>query len=183
MPNWRNQIGYALSIFGIIVVALLLQTSVFSFFPLYGVYPNVTLVVVISFGLLRGPYSGLAFGFFTGLLTDVLSGQLIGLGGLICACLGLIAGQGGVRLVRESLFPAVVFCVFGTFGYVLAYTLGTSAFGIPLPIVPSIVNLAPPLIVYNTVIICCVHPGLRRLLPVLERLLFSSRSHPPVHHS
>ena len=63
----------------LIIIAFLLQSTLFSRFTVAGITPNLLLIVVASIGFLSGRRRGLIAGFFAGLLFDVFFGSVYGL--------------------------------------------------------------------------------------------------------
>ncbi len=55
----------------LIVLAVTLQTAVFSLFSINGVVPNLALIVVVAASIARGPAFGASVGFAAGLLLDL----------------------------------------------------------------------------------------------------------------
>ena len=76
----------------IILVAYLLQCSVFPALEIAGVKPNLMLIVTASFGFMRGPREGMIVGFASGLLIDIQYGDMIGFYALIYLITGYING-------------------------------------------------------------------------------------------
>ncbi len=76
----------------IIIAAYLLQTAVFPSLEIAGIKPNFMMIVTASFGFMRGPREGMLVGFFSGLLTDIQSGEMIGFYALIYLLAGYING-------------------------------------------------------------------------------------------
>ena len=66
-----------------IIVCFLLQCTVFKALAIASISPNLLIVVVASFGFMRGKKEGLFVGFFAGLLLDVMFGSVIGFYALI----------------------------------------------------------------------------------------------------
>ena len=78
--------------FIIIVLALLLQTTIFRKLALSDVVPNLLLVVTVTYGYLRGRTSGLLVGFLCGLLLDSAYGSVIGLYAFMMMTIGFLIG-------------------------------------------------------------------------------------------
>ena len=76
----------------IILVAYLLQCSVFPALEIAGVKPNLMLIVTASFGFMRGPREGMFVGFASGLLIDIQHGDMIGFYALIYLAAGFVNG-------------------------------------------------------------------------------------------
>ena len=66
-----------------IIILYLLQTTVFQWFSLAGVTPNLLLILTVSIGFMRGQKEGVIVGFFSGLLIDLTLGDVIGICALI----------------------------------------------------------------------------------------------------
>ena len=84
----RRLLLYLFSLF----VLFLLQISLPVFMPFTALKPNLLLILVSAFGLLRGERTGLLLGFLSGLLIDLLFGDVVGLYALIYMFLGFIVG-------------------------------------------------------------------------------------------
>ncbi len=57
----------------ILIVTLVLQTSFLSRFHLFGLVPNLMLILIISFTFFKRIYEAYIFAFFAGLVLDILS--------------------------------------------------------------------------------------------------------------
>lgn len=62
----------------LILAAFLLQNNIFAAIPIIRTVPNLMLLVTVSLGLLHGKLTGLAVGFFAGLMMDMFGGTLFG---------------------------------------------------------------------------------------------------------
>lgn len=78
-----------------VVVALVLQTSVFSHLTWRGVGPDVVLLVVVAGGLARGAQFGMVLGFAAGLLVDLAppADHVAGRWALALLLVGYVAGR------------------------------------------------------------------------------------------
>ena len=61
-------------LFMIIAVCFILQCTVFQSLALANIAPNLLIIVVSSFGFMRGRTEGMWIGFFCGLLVDIFFG-------------------------------------------------------------------------------------------------------------
>lgn len=75
-----------------IVIAFLLQSTVFDRLSFANVRPDLLIIVTASFGFMRGRKEGMAVGFACGLLADIFWGGLIGFYTLIYTVLGYLNG-------------------------------------------------------------------------------------------
>lgn len=78
--------------FVFILLAFLMQTTIFKLIALADVVPNIMLVVTISYAYLRGRTSGLMIGFTCGLMLDMMYGSVIGLYAFIFMTIGFLVG-------------------------------------------------------------------------------------------
>ena len=61
-------------LFIIISICYFLQTTTFQTLSFANIAPNLLIIVVASFGLMRGKKEGMYIGFFSGLLIDIFCG-------------------------------------------------------------------------------------------------------------
>lgn len=155
---WRVRTLRVVVYAALLVGVLVLQTAAFSFLPFYGVHPDLTLLVVLSLGFLRGPAVGSALGAAGGFLSDMLTGQFIGLDAVIMSLLGCLAGLVGTRLVVEKLYVPVGLSAVATPLHLFLYAIGVAAFGSRLPFLEGFATLVWPLIAYNALAMIAVHP-------------------------
>ena len=80
-------------LFIIVTVCFLLQTTIFPSLTFANIAPNLLLIVVASFGLMRGKKEGLWIGFFCGLLIDIFCGFYLGVYALLYMYIGYINGM------------------------------------------------------------------------------------------
>ena len=79
-----------ITVFLIIAVCYLLQSTVFQALSFASISPNLMIVVVSAFGFMRGKKEGLWIGFFTGLLLDIFTGSILGFYALLYMYVGYI---------------------------------------------------------------------------------------------
>lgn len=89
-----------LTVFLIIVVCYLLQSSVFQAISFASITPNLMIVVVSAFGFMRGKKEGLWIGFFCGLILDIFIGSVIGFYALLYMFIGYVNG-----FFRKLFYP------------------------------------------------------------------------------
>lgn len=97
-------------VFGVLLLILivLFETSVLPFFPVFGTQPNLLLVILLALQFLGFSQESYYAAFFGGILSDLLAGNLFGLGSLT-----LLLLSGAVGLVRRfaSASPLILLLI------------------------------------------------------------------------
>jgi rod shape-determining protein MreD len=105
----------------IVVVAVILQVSFFSFLSILGATPYIVPVVIVSLGLLGGGVVGAVCGFVAGLLIDSLLLQTLGVSSLVLLSIGYLAGRYREGFeIRNGIVPALLaggFTLIGAAGF------------------------------------------------------------------
>lgn len=150
-----------------ILIAYLLQSTLFSVLSLGGVGPNMLLILTASFGFMRGHKEGMFVGFISGLIIDVLFGGIIGFYALLYTVIGYLNGFFTSIFYPEDIkLPMVlitsselIYCIFIYFFMFLVQ--GKTHFGY------YFVHIILPEIVYTILATLIVYKG---ILFVDERL-------------
>jgi rod shape-determining protein MreD len=82
-----------LKLAGILLAAVVLQVSFFSYLEFFGTTPDITPVVVGGLGLLGGGVVGAVCGFAAGMTLDATLLQTLGVSSLILLSIGYLAGR------------------------------------------------------------------------------------------
>ncbi|MDK2800737.1 MAG: rod shape-determining protein MreD [Clostridiales bacterium] len=101
----------------ILVITYVLQSTVLQYIELWNIKPNLIVMLVIYFALLRGNVEGGIVGLFGGMLLDILSGKVFGLYALIGMYIGVLAGNFNKRFFKENYLVALLF----TFIFTIIY--------------------------------------------------------------
>lgn len=80
----------------------ILQTSVFRFIAFGNTVPNLLLIAVVFYGLMRGEYSGIIAGFFCGLLMDIFFMNYIGFHAFIYMYIGFFNGKLSKYIIEKD---------------------------------------------------------------------------------
>ncbi|MCX6160645.1 MAG: rod shape-determining protein MreD [Ignavibacteriae bacterium] len=117
----------------ILLALILLQKSFISVIALskLNITPDIVLIAVIYIGIKEGKIGGSVYGFFAGLLLDILSGSFVGLLALAYTVSGFVAGffkTEGDRFLSKYNFLLVTFIcsLISCFLYYGLYSQGTS---------------------------------------------------------
>ena len=80
------------TLFFIICICFLLQTTVFKALTFANISPNLLIIAVSSFGFMRGKKEGMAVGFISGIFIDVFWGNSLGFNMLLYTVIGYMNG-------------------------------------------------------------------------------------------
>jgi rod shape-determining protein MreD len=157
----------------LIIATALLQTSVLSRFALGGLTPDLMLLAVVSWSLLRGFESGLPLALAGGLVLDLLCGGPFGALTVSLVLASAVTSLSQRGFSRESLWLPMVGAGLGTLVYDGAYwlllqTLGRSGGG-----TVGLMQVAVPGMFLNGLVMYPVYGLLRRLH---QRTLFGRAS-------
>lgn len=147
-----------LSILLVIIVIFMLQIYVIDNRTLFGVKPNLILILVISVSLWYGLYVGSFFAFAIGLLTDMIFGNTFGLFTISYTIVGVIIGYFNYNYRKENKNSLVYVALFATvifeFSQSIIYLLITHEFinifyFLKQIIIASLLNICLSYILYS----------------------------------
>jgi len=141
----------------LIFVALILQTTAFNYLTIYGVKPDLILILVILNGFLRGTREGAFLGFSAGLLQDLVSGGVFGLNALTKLVAGYLAGVGEGRLYRENRVIAAGLTWLCTLGAQLIFYILLLLVDVSVPLVKALVYVIIPTAFYNALVVLIIY--------------------------
>lgn len=94
---------------GILGVLLLLQTTLLSYFVIYGTKPDVILVVFVVLATLNGSFISQIVGFVMGLALDIVSLSPLGFHAFLFSLAGYLFGLGSGKIYFDPLvIPALL---------------------------------------------------------------------------
>ena len=93
-----------ISVILIVVICFLLQSTLFSALSFASISPNLLIVVVSSFGFMRGRKEGMWIGLFCGVLMDIFFGEIPGFYTLLYLLIGYVNGMFPMILILGSDF-------------------------------------------------------------------------------
>lgn len=161
----KRALAYALLILGVFLV----QNNVFAASPLVITVPNLLLILVFSFGFMRGSFEGMLIGFVCGLLTDLFFGSTIGLSALIFAVLGYGIGFLGRTYYTEYVSLPLLLCLISD----LVYLLGVYVFAILLAggrgFIPYLTKIVLPEMLYTGLMAILLYPLFRQVEKGISR--------------
>ena len=112
----------------VVFVAAMLQGVLVTSIVIGGGAADLLLVVVVALGMLRGSVPGAVYGFFGGLVLDLLTLNTLGLTSLVLTLAGFWAGRyaettGAGRRLAPLIAVGVITALAGFFAFVLHYLL------------------------------------------------------------
>ena len=111
-----------LVLFLIISICFVLQTTTLKSISIAGIVPNLLIIVVSAFGLMRGKTEGMYIGFFSGLLVDIFCGFYLGIYALLYMYVGYLTGLFQKRFYPEDItLPLLIISVSDFFTNLIIY--------------------------------------------------------------
>jgi len=116
-----------LRIFLLAVVALvnlIAQTTLWPELAILGVVPDTAIILIVSYGMLRGEIEGALFGLAVGLVADIFTGVHVGTYALMGFVMGYVSGKPFRDYFKDNFFlPFFVVVVMVVVGQLLTYLI------------------------------------------------------------
>ena len=151
----------------VLLIAVLLQSLSGPLMLLFGSRPDIPLIVVVAWAMLRGSTEGAIVGFIGGVLLDSVSYTPFGLNGALLGILGYSTGLVETGLYRGNMPIFLAAGALATLVYHAAEFLGLQAFRVPMPPLETLAQLAIPAAVANAVLLLPVFLLCRRVVRAL----------------
>ncbi|MFZ5647054.1 MAG: rod shape-determining protein MreD [Bacillota bacterium] len=155
-----------MSLFALVLfmgLAIFTQVTLLNFFPVFGVKPDLLLILVVLNAFHKGCREGALAGFLGGLMADLAVGSYIGMNALVLMAAGYMVGLVESKLYKDSTVIIVVLTFISSlFTQFLTYIL-LSSMG---------VSIAPGVAMFRVVIPTAVYTAV--LVPVFCRWFFRS---------
>ncbi len=153
----------------LILAVFFLQNNIFAASSLILTVPNIMLILVFSFGFMRGSTDGMCIGFACGLLLDIFFSQTIGFSALIYTLLGYAIGLLGQLYYTEFVDMPLLLCLISD----LLYHIGVFLFAFVLngqyDFGAYLTGIILPELLYTALLTLVLYPLLRRADAVIER--------------
>lgn len=121
-----------------LIVFAFMQATIFPNSELIGIFPDVTLVIILVWSAVRGVREGLLWAFLVGILLDTLALDPLGANALALLPVVLLGAFSGRAFFHSSLIVPILACVIATFLHALVLLLVRSAGGMSISIVPLV---------------------------------------------
>ncbi len=159
----------------IVMLAFILQNTVFATLSLNGVKPNILLIITVFFGFAGSMNNGMITGFFSGLLCDIFFGSYIGVYSFLFMILGGFSGLMAKGFYQDDMiFPYVTIILsdglFGLMCYVFMFLLrGRFVFA------DYLYGVIVPEILYTLLLSLLLFPVLHKFNNFLEMLAMKEK--------
>lgn len=150
-------------IFFMVLIAFILQSTVFKHLSIAATSPNLLLILAVSFGLMCGKGIGMYTGFLCGMIIDLFYGSPFGLNALIYMWVGYLNGFLYKVFFDEDIKVPLVLVTISDFAYGCAiYIIGFLLRG-RLNFGGYLVSVIIPEAVYTVVITLLIYRLLYRI--------------------
>ncbi|MEA5074922.1 MAG: rod shape-determining protein MreD [Coriobacteriia bacterium] len=157
MTRWGTTAGALLG-------AFVLQVMIAPHISVFGVTPNLLLLVVITLAFVEGSSAGATAGFIAGLLMDLLSAGPIGAWALVMTVTGYLSGSLRQNLFAEGWLAPVTVGIIAALVADFAYLVVVTVIGVGPAFWQALGRLVLPRALYNAVLVMLAYPWLARFL-------------------
>ena len=160
-----------------IVLTYILQTTLMPEITVFGVQPDLSLIIICSIAFLFGSTSGGVVGFFLGIMLDFYYGRSIGINALLFLYIGVFLGSFNKKVFKDNYLVILVFMIFTTFLYeTILYFYVAFVYSQQVDLLVMLSNIGI-VILLNSIISFFVYPILLKINLGLEidRNIFSKR--------
>lgn len=152
-----------ISMFLMIIICFILQTSVFSNLKLTNIMPNLLIILTAASGCMYGRGLGMFTGFFCGLLADLFYGDIIGISIFIFVLTGYAAGMSHKLYIKEDLAVPLTVIAFSDLVYGFLYYICFFLLRGRLDILSYIMHVMIPEMFYTIIIGIIIYNFMRWL--------------------
>lgn len=154
--------------FALLIALVLLQTSVVpqiaaASLPALNVRPDLVLIVVTAWSLLRGAQEGMLWALIAGVAADIVSGAPFGMSTLPLLLVSFGAGLSQRSIFRFDLVIPILVIPVATLIYRASMLAWLKAFGWPVTWAQGLSPIILPTIVVNTLLMPVVYWSLRQV--------------------
>lgn len=142
----------------VLVPLAVLQSSVFSRISVFGGAPNLVVLSVLIWAIVRGSLEGVFCGFVGGLFYDFANGGPIGISALALVTVAAIVGAGGRAVFRSNLLLPLILVFAATMLYVLISGFLLATLHYPTDWRTAVVDVAIPSAIANALFALLIYP-------------------------
>ena len=153
----------------VIVTLLLVQVTLLTRVRIFGVMPDIMLLLAISAGIIGGPSVGAVVGFGSGMAIDLFLQTPMGLSALVFSLVGYVVGLVQANILRSAWWIPVLTAALASVAAVVLFALAAAVVGEPETVSPRLILIAAVVAVDNAL-----------LAPVLIRVVQWAMAREPV---
>lgn len=144
----------------LLLAVALLQSTVMPYLKVFGVMPNLMLLAVVAWTLLRGPGEGIVWGFLGGIFVDLLSRAPLGLSALALVFVSYLSSFAEQTLYRNHPALPLIVVLIVTPIYDIAVLVLLRLTGQAVDWLVSLLYFTLPATVIHVVLMLAVYHGL-----------------------
>lgn len=140
-------------------VALILQTTVINRFGIFGVFPNLIVIVAFLNSMASNSFDSVIYGFVCGFSLDLLSGKIIGLNAILVTYISFLITYINNKFVymKSATVFIVIFLMttlYQSLFVILNYTIwniGTFLYALPKILIEALLNSIIAFVIYKII--------------------------------
>jgi rod shape-determining protein MreD len=136
----------------LLIAIVILQTTVMPHLSVLGVKPDLMLLMVISWSLLRGAEEGIIWALVGGIGLDLVSGAPFGTSTVALGVLSLVAGLGELSVFRTHIALPLIATLVATLAYDLFFLLLLYVRGCSMAWADSLIKVVLPSTLFNVLL-------------------------------
>ena len=148
--------SYTIGVFAV-VVAIIAQVAIMPAFSIFGVQPNLVIVLLVAWMAARGRREVLVLIPIAGFVHGLLDSQPLGLAMLGLAPLILMTEIRELRLVDSALLPAIVLTIAATVIYESTIMVALTLTGESIEWIAAVMNVLVPAAIANALLLIPVY--------------------------
>lgn len=143
-------------IYLLLALALIIQSTIIRKFSVFGVFPNLVLVLVFSLSIDMNRFDTVVFAFVSGLALDFLSGKIIGLNAILITYIAFLISYAGRKFLYGNTTSVFVISFLMTVLYqgvyvflnYIIWNIGSFSSAIPIILTEAVYNSVLSVLVY-----------------------------------
>ncbi len=140
----------------LIFIFVTTQVTFLNFISVFGVKPNLAIILIVCISLLEGRTHGAIVGFFTGLCLDAIVGIALGFNALLGMLLGLLLGNINKRFFKENILVMAICTFLSTLLYESAVVFTNYFFNQEANYYSILTEIILPEALFNSILGCAI---------------------------
>ena len=147
-----------------------LQSNFFSWFNISGIMPNIFIIFILFVGLFSNKTMGMIYGISSGIILDLLLGEIIGLNAICLGLIGFLAGIFDKNFSKDNRMIMIFMVGITTFLFeILKYILKYIIVDVNIEVIYFIEILAIE-ILFNIIITIIIYPIIQKAGYYIEKI-------------